>query len=108
MLSRANQLTVGLVNSEVSSLSDSAYTSNFGETAGRRVSMELKKMQQQSENASDNHGTLIRDILQAFADVVSAQGPSKVPVHIPTRDLPRGETHVPGNDQSVGDGIFSV
>ena len=65
-------------------------------------------MQQQPENASENHGALIRDILQAFADVVSTQGPSNVPVHIPTQYLPRGETHVPGNDQSVGDGIFSV
>ena len=63
-------------------------------------------MQQQSENATENHGALIRDILQAFAGVVSAQGSSKVPVNIPTQHLPSGETHVPGNDQSVGDGIL--
>nr|KAG5709810.1 hypothetical protein BaRGS_032634 [Batillaria attramentaria] len=81
--------TVSNMDSEVSNLSDSAYTPNMEGARDRHVSMKMRNMPagaQGGANEAEN-GALIRDILQAFVGVVNAQGQRQVPVYIPPQYL---------------------
>ena len=92
----------------MSNLSDSAYTSNFGETGRRgQVSMKMKNMAEQPENPANN-GDLIHDILQAFVGVVNAQGSRQVPVYLPPQYLSQFAGQVPGPTQPVNMEACSV
>ena len=72
-------VNVIIAHSEVSNVSD---VTDVPDGSVRNVSMRMKNVGGQPENA-ENNGALIRDILQAFVGVVNAQGTRQVPVYVP-------------------------
>ncbi|XP_076442275.1 rhodopsin-like [Babylonia areolata] len=91
---------VSNVSSEVSDLSDSAYTSNPGEAGGERhVSLRMKKMDGQAEAGvaagGKSNGALIGELLQAFVGMASAHVSRQVPVIIPPQFLAQYGAQLP-------------